>query len=113
MGRVEPYGVRMFHPQKIYTNKDNSLIVRTYVDDLMGIGSTEGQLDQAGKSVEKRVGLGKPSKMLGMELHWASNTNSSVCDIYQFEMKIKNSVYMRQQAFCVAPVRIINFIQFL
>ena len=75
----------MFHPQKIYTNKDNSLIVRTYVDDLIGIGPTEGQLDQAGKSVEKRVGLDKaeksmekrvglhkmeqPSKMLGMELH--------------------------------------------
>jgi len=57
-----------------YVSTKEQVIVRTYVDDLLGIAPTEAQLDQAERSVEGRVELhkrGKPAKMLGMELHWS------------------------------------------
>jgi len=55
-----------------YVSTKEQVIVGTHVDDLLRIAPTEAQLDQAERSVEGRVELdkrGKPSKMLGMELH--------------------------------------------
>ena len=57
-----------------YVSAKEQVIVRTHVDDLLGIATMEAQLDQAERLVEGRVELdkrGKPSKMLGMELYWS------------------------------------------
>ena len=44
------------------------------MDDLIGIAPTEHDLDNAEKAVERKVELdkrGRPTNMLGMELHWS------------------------------------------
>ena len=57
-----------------YTSPQHNLIIGAHVNDLIGTAPTEMDLDQAEKAVEKRVELdkrGRPSNMLGMELHWS------------------------------------------
>jgi len=50
------------------------VILGTHVDDLLGIAPTEKDLDALETGMENHVELdkqGRPSNMLGMELHWA------------------------------------------
>ena len=63
-----------------YTNiteqatRSSQIIIGTHVDDLVGIAFMEQDLDNAEKAIEQRVELdkrGRPSNMLGMELHWS------------------------------------------
>ena len=52
-------------------------IIGTHGDDLIGITPMEQDLATVEKAMEKRVELdkrGKPSNMLGMELHWSEET---------------------------------------
>jgi len=56
------------------TYRSKNLILGTHVDDLLGIAPLEKDLDDLEGGLEKYVELdkrGKPSNMLGMELHWS------------------------------------------
>ena len=57
-----------------YTSRNYQLFIDTHVNDLIGIAPTENDLDNAENPVERRVELGKrgkPTNMLGVELHWS------------------------------------------
>ena len=63
-----------------YTNKDHNLIIRTHVDDLLGIAPTEADLDIAEKGAEQQGHMGKCAlcRMLHGRYHgrWKTRTIS-------------------------------------
>ena len=72
---MKAYGMQQcIGDEGTYVSAKEQVIVGTHIDDLLGIAPTEAQLDQAERLVEGQVELdkrGKPSKMLGIELHWS------------------------------------------